>query len=280
MLKVNRSSTYYKKQNIEDSDDALIMNEIRDLYGQFPFYGYRKIHEQLREKGYLHNQKRTKRLMRLMDLQAVYPKKKTTFFSKGSLVHPYLLKGLDIVRPNQVWQVDITYIKIRGGFIYLVCLIDVFSRKIMGWSISQFLETKSCLQALENALAEGTPEIINSDQGCQFTSDDWVAKINQIGAKISMDGKGRWADNIYIERFWRSLKYEMVYMFSFDTIAQAHIAIEKYIVFYNAQRPHQSLKYKTPDFVYSQGTKQLIERDVALYANSMNASAYAPCSCR
>jgi putative transposase len=226
------------------------MNEIHDIYIERTFYGYRKVHTKLLEKGYKHNQKKTKRLMRLMGLKSVCPKKKTTFFAKGSLIHPYLLKGLKIERANQVWQVDITYIKIRGGFLYLTCLIDVYSRKIMGWSLSQFLDTKSCLDALKMSLSNGVPEIINSDQGCQFTSEEWVAMVREVGSKISMDGKGRWADNIYIERFWRSLKYEIIYMYSFDTIGQAHVAIEKYIKFYNEERPHQSLNYKVPDYAY------------------------------
>lgn len=257
MLNVNRSTLYYVKQDRGD-DEALLMNEIHDIYAEWIFYGYRKIHVELLKRGYKHNQKKTKRIMRLMGLKAVYPKKKTTFFAKGSLIHPYLLKGLKIERANQVWQVDITYIKIRGGFIYLVSLIDVYSRKIMGWCLSQFLDTKACLEALIRAIKYGIPEIINSDQGCQFTSEEWVATVKSIGSKISMDGKGRWADNIYIERFWRSLKYEIVYMYSFDTIAQAHVAIEKYIKFYNEQRPHQSLNYKVPDYVYHQSLNEVI----------------------
>ena len=244
------------KQDKGDNE-ALLMNEIHDIYIGRTFYGYRKVHVKLLEKGYKHNQKKTKRIMRVMGLKSVSPKKKTTFFAKGSFIHPYLLKGLKIERANQVWQVDITYIKIRGGFIYLVCLIDVYSRKIMGWCLSQFLDTKSCLEALNRALKHGVPEIINSDQGCQFTSEEWVAKVKEIGSKISMDGKGRWADNIYIERFWRSLKYEIIYMYSFDTIDQAHVAIEQYIKFYNEERPHQSLKYKVPDYVYYQSLNEV-----------------------
>ena len=256
LLNVNRSSLYYVKQGSGD-DEALLMNEIHDIYIGCTFYGYRKIHVKLLGKGYRHNQKKTKRIMRLMELKAVYPKKKTTFFAKDSLIHPYLLKGLKIERVNQAWQVDITYIKIRGGFIYLVCLIDVYSRKIMGWCLSQFLDTKSCLEALKRALNHGVPEIINSDQGCQFTSEEWVVMVSKIGSKISMDGKGRWADNIYIERFWRSLKYEIIYMYSFDTISQANVAIEKYIKFYNEQRPHQSLNYRVPDYAYCQSLNEV-----------------------
>jgi putative transposase len=233
------------------------MNEIHDIYVEYPFFGYRRIHAKLLTMGYKHNQKKTKRIMQLMGLQAIYPKKKTTVLAKGSFIHPYLLRDLKIVRANQVWQVDITYIKIRGGFIYLVCLIDVYSRKIMGWRLSQFLDTRSCIEALNKALAQGIPEIINSDQGCQFTSEEWQTMVRKVESKISMDGKGRWADNVYIERFWRSLKYEIVYMYSFDTIAQAHVAIEKYIKFYNEQRPHQSLNYKVPDYVYCTSLNEL-----------------------
>ena len=267
---------YYKKKE-KSADETLLVNEIYEIYAQYPFFGYRRIHMKLQERGYKHNQKKTKRLMRLMALQAIYPKKKTTFFAKGSLVHPYLLKDLEIVRANQAWQVDITYIKIRGGFIYLVCLIDIYSRKIMGWCLSQFLDTQSCIEALKKSHAQGVPEIINSDQGCQFTSEEWQSTIAEIGSKISMDGKGRWIDNVYIERFWRSLKYEIVYMYSFDTIEQARIAIEKYIKFYNEQRPHQSLDYKTPDHVYYNGLTgmNLATGHINFYSEKLVRSAYS-----
>jgi len=226
------------------------MNEIRDIYTEKPFYGYRKIRADLARKGLAINRKKVQRLMRAMELKSVCPKKNTTVRNKADAVYPYLLKNLDIAYPNQVWQVDITYIKIRAGFIYLVCLIDVCSRKIMGWHISTFLESGLCIRALEVALLEAVPEIINSDQGCQFTSDNWCKKLVASGIKISMDGKGRWADNVYIERLWRNIKYELVYLYRFETVSDARSAIANYIEFYNTDRPHQSLQYKTPDEVY------------------------------
>ena len=165
-------------------------------------------------------------------------------------MHPYLLRELSIERPNQVWQVDITYIKIYRGFVYLVCLIDVFSRKVMGWDLSTSLDTDSSLKALSNALEYGIPEILNSDQGCQYTSDAWCNTLIQHDIKISMDGKGRWADNIYAERLWRTIKYENVYLHSFDAVEQARKALYDFIDFYNQKRFHQALNYHTPNMVY------------------------------
>ena len=231
----------------------MLMNEIHDVYSKWSFFGYRKIHAVLRSRGYTANRKKVQRLMRLIGLKAVWPGKKTSVRDYKQAVHPYLLKDLVIDRPNLVWQVDITYIKIRTGFVYLVCLIDVYSRRIMGWNISVFLDTGSCEQALDNALfSGGKPEIVNSDQGCQFTSESWYNLLNQHGIKISMDGKGRWADNVYVERLWRTIKYELVYLHRFVTVAEARNAIADYIDFYNTQRPHQSLGYKVPDEVYKE----------------------------
>ena len=226
------------------------MNKIRTIYTEKPFYGYRKICVDLSRKGHVVNRKRVQRLMQLMGLKSVCPKKRTTVRNKAHAIYPYLLKNLDIVRPNQAWQVDITYIKIRTGFVYLICLIDVCSRKIMGWHISTFLDTGACERALDAALLKATPEIINSDQGCQFTSDSWCNKLIERGITVSMDGKGRWADNIYIERLWRSIKYELVYLYRFDTVSEVRNAISSYIEFYNTDRPHQSLQYRTPSEIY------------------------------
>ena len=186
----------------------------------------------------------------LANLKAIYPKKKTTIRDKSHSVFPYLLKNMDIIRPNQAWQIDITYIKIRFGFVYLVCLIDIFSRRIMGWCLSPFLDTNSCIDALDSALNYAKPEIINSDQGCQFTSHIWHNKLSNHQIQISMDGKGRWADNIYIERLWRSIKYEMIYLHRFDTVLETKTALESYVAFYNDKRPHQALNYYTPNEIY------------------------------
>jgi len=250
LLGVTRSTVYYQSRQTEN-DDAVILNEIRDIYQVTPSYGYRRILVGLRERGFEVNHKKVQRLLTSAGIKAIYPTKRTTLRDKQHKVYPYLLRGLKIDRRNQVWQVDITYIKIRGGFIYLVALIDVFSRKIMGWDVSTFLDTTSSLKALNNALLRhGAPEIINSDQGCQYTSDIWVNTLMQHDICISMDGKGRWADNVYVERLWRTIKYENVFLYSFDTVEQARVALRDFIDFYNQKRFHQALNYHTPDAIY------------------------------
>jgi len=250
LLNVARSGMYYQPRCVEN-DDAVVMNEVRDIYQKAPFYGYRRILVDLRKMGFLLNHKRLQKLLGLAGIKAVYPKKRTSLANRDHKVFPYLLRDLKIERPNQVWSVDITYIKIRHGFVYLVCLIDIFSRKIMGWSLSTFLDTNPCIEAFENGLKQGKPEIINSDQGCQFTSAGWINRVSQNDILVSMDGKGRWVDNVYVERLWRSIKYESVYLFSFDTVDQAHVALRNYIDFYNQKRPHQALNYHTPDAIFN-----------------------------
>lgn len=249
LLGVSRSSMYYTPKIVENND-AEIMNEIRCIYEKRPYYGYRKITVELRKKGFEINHKKVQRLLQESGIRAIHPGKKTSIKNAEHKIFPYLLHSIKIERPNQVWQVDITYIKIRGGWLFLVCLIDIFSRKIMGWNLSTFLDTQSCLQALQEALKHGIPEIINSDQGCQFTSDAWVQTLQQFGVFISMDGKGRWVDNKYIERLWRSVKYESVFLHSFETVQEAYNAIKDYIIFYNKERCHQALNYHTPNFVF------------------------------
>lgn len=252
LLCVARSSVYYKEKP-KNNDDITIMNEIHEIYSRRSYYGYRRIHIVLRERGFVINHKRVQRLFTLSGLQAIYPKKNSSLRNQKHVVFNYLLKNVEIVRPNQAWQVDITYIKVVTGFVYLICLIDIFSRKIMGWTLSIFLDTDSCIQAYTNALLNGSPEIINSDQGSQFTSELWVSTLQNADIKISMDGKGRWADNVYIERLWRTIKYELVFLHSFESVKQARDYIEKYILFYNQERRHQSLNYHTPHEVYNLG---------------------------
>lgn len=251
LLDVTRSVLYYRgKQN----NDTFLVNEIREVYEQTPFYGYRRIHIMLRQRGIIINRKKVQRLMRVAGIQAIYATPKTTVRDQAHTIYGYLLKDITISRPNHVWQVDITYIKTACGFVYLVCLIDVFSRKIMGWYLSTFLDTASCEQALYNALLNSKPEIINSDQGCQFTSAAWTSALLKNGIAISMDGKRRWADNVYIERLWKTIKYESVFLHSFDTVQQTRDALSKYIRFYNEERPHQALNYHTPNAIYEKGT--------------------------
>ena len=207
------------------------MNEIRDIHEEHPALGYRKIHAILQNNGHVYNRKKIQRLMQIAGIKAIYPKKKTSVCNKAHKVYKYLLKDIRIIRPNQAWQIDITYIKIQGGFVYLICLIDIYSRRIMGWCVSTFLDTQSCLVALENALKIANPEIINSDQGCQFTSEEWCKTLEDKGIIISMDGKGRYVDNIYIERLWRTIKHECTNLYSFETVEEARKRIGQFIVF-------------------------------------------------
>jgi putative transposase len=251
LLNVNRSGLYYEKQMVLDLDDG-IAEEIQNIYLKYPFYGYRKIHATLLREGYIINRKKVQRLMQENKLRAICPKRRTSVRDKSHAVYPYLLKNMEIVQPNQAWQVDITYIKIKGGFIYLICFVDIYSRKVMGSHLSTLLDTDACLIALKNALKKAMPEIINSDQGCQFTSELWCEMLKNLGIKISMDGKGRWADNIYIERLWRTIKYELFYLYRFETVHEARIAVMQYIEFYNTERPHQTLGYRVPEEVYNQ----------------------------
>lgn len=251
LLNIARSTLYYKSIPSENEDPE-IMNHIREIYQETPFYGYRRITVGLRKNGFVVNHKKVQRLMALAGMKAIYPSKKTTIRNPEHKVFPYLLRGITIERPNQVWQVDITYIKMQKGFLYLTCLIDVFSRKIMGWALSPFLDTETCLEALNSALKHATPEIVNSDQGSQFTSAAWVKAVTENNKiSISMDGKGRWADNVYIERLWRTMKYEEVYLCSYDSVYQARISIGNFMVFYNQKRFHQALNYHTPEEVYA-----------------------------
>jgi len=227
------------------------MNEIKDLYSQYPFMGYRRIKEMLTRLGYNINRKRVLRLMKILNIRALYPKRNLSKRRQGDIVFPYLLAQHKPARPNDAWSIDITYIKMQKGFIYLIALIDVISRMVMGWCLSPYLETESCLNAFNMAIIIAIPLMINSDQGCQFTSKKWIQKLQECNILISMDSKGAWLDNVWIERFWRSVKYEEVYLKSYESIFEATESINKYIAFYNYKRPHQALNYKTPYEVYS-----------------------------
>jgi putative transposase len=251
---VNRSSFYYEPVELKQ-DTITLMNEIRDIWQAYPFYGYRRIHAVLKRQGWQVNRKRIQELMNTMEIQAIYPKPKTTIPSKTHKVYPYLLKDLKIDRPNQVWATDITYIKMNPGFVYLIAIIDLYSRYIISWRLSITLDVSFCCEALEEALLQEKPEIFNSDQGSQFTCEKWTQILSSQGILISMDGKGRCIDNIYCERLWRAIKYEEVYLRSYDSVSQARESIGNYIEFYNHQRPHQSLGYETPAEVYFQNPR-------------------------
>ncbi len=246
LLAVNLSGLYVKRKPMS-ACEVTLMNEIQDIYAIHPFKGYRRICYDLQDKGYPVNHKRVLRLMRVMGLQAIYPKKNLSKRRQEDAVYPYLLKDFPPQKPHDCWSVDITYLKISTGFVYLTALIDVVSRHIMGWHLSPYLDTDSCLKALEMAIGAGfKPEIINSDQGCQFTSQEWTYNLSLLRIIISMDGKGRCLDNIFIERFWRSLKYEEVYLKTYESVGEARQEIGKYIEWYNTKRRHQGLGYITP----------------------------------
>jgi len=256
LLQINRSTLYYEEKQV-DIDDVELLNKIRDVWERYPFYGYRRITKELRNNHALKvNRKRVLRLMQVSGIQAIFPGPNTSKRNKLHAVHPYLLKGLKVTKPNQVWMVDITYLRMPGGFMYLTALIDVYSRYVVGWSLSNTLDTSSCIDALKSALTCGEPEIINSDQGCQFTSEEWINFLNEWHIQVSMTGKGRCSDNIYIERFWRSFKREEFYLNEYEDIKLLKEAIRNYIEFYNQKRWHQSLGYKTPaDFYFEQERK-------------------------
>jgi len=250
LLGVNRSTLYYKEKPV-DVNDIDLLNIIRDIWERYPFYGYRRITKELREnKGIKVNRKRVQRLMAWGEIQAIHPGPNTSKRNKLHAVHKYLLRDMNITRANQAWMIDITYLRMPKGFMYLVAIIDVFSRYVVGWSLSNTLETGFCIDALKSALAYATPEILNSDQGSQFTSDDWIQYLQEWDIKISMTGKGRCTDNIYIERFWRSFKREEFYLNEYESVKELRKSINAYIEFYNRKRWHQSLGYKTPASIY------------------------------
>jgi len=246
---VNRSTLYYQAKST-NLDEVELVNQIRDIWTRYPFYGYRRITQELKGNGFKVNRKRVQRLMQRGGIQAIFPGPNTGRRNKLHAVHPYLLKDMAITRPNQAWMVDITYLRMHDGFMYLVALIDVYSRYVVGWSLSNTLETDFCIDALTRGFYYAMPEIINSDQGCQFTSEDWVDFLREYKIKISMTGKGRCNDNIYIERFWRSFKQEEFYLNDYDSVKELREAIRAYIEFYNQKRWHQSLDYKTPAEIY------------------------------
>ncbi len=250
LLRVNRSSLYYTP--VEPDAEALaLMRQIDELHLKHPFFGSRMMTQTLKNKGHDLNRKRTQRLMRLMGLESTAPKPNTSKPAPEHAVYPYLLRNVKVSRVNQVWAADITYIPIERGFGYLVAIIDWYSRRVLAWRLSNTLETTFCVEALEEALTRyGRPEIFNTDQGSQFTSADFTDVLLAQGIKISMDGKGRYLDNIFVERLWRSLKYEEVYLHDYDSMQEARAGIGCYFDFFNDERPHKTLGYQTPAGFY------------------------------
>lgn len=256
LLNINLSSCYLKPKPAGE-DEITLMNEIRDIYSRYPFKGYRRITWDLKDLGYNINRKRVYRLMQKIGLQAVYPKKNLSQRNQQHKIFPYLLKENPPQKPLDAWCVDITYIKISSGFVYLTALIDVVSRYIVGYHVSTSLDTDCCLRALEMAISKGyRARIINTDQGCQFTSQEWLYNMALLGIRVSMDGKGRCLDNIPIERFWRTVKYEEVYLKSYESVQEARESLGKYIFWYNNERRHSGLKYNRP-YEVLMGTKKV-----------------------
>ena len=258
LLGLARASLYYRPVGPRAQDLAL-MRLIDEQYTATPFYGSRRLTAVLSQAGHRVGRRRIGRLMRLLGLAAIYPKPRLSQPGKGAERYPYLLRGVAIARPDHVWSADITYIRLRRGFIYLVAVIDWFSRRVLAWRISMTLEADFCLEALDEALANhGRPEIFNSDQGSQFTSEAFTQRLKDAGVRISRDGKGRALDNIFVERLWRSVKYEEVYLKDYAGVGQAVHSLGLYFDFYNHRRVHQALGYRTPAEIYArQGTGTL-----------------------
>ena len=249
---VARSTVYAPHPTAKlDEQELALLSAIDAEYTRHPFYGSRKIRHYLRGLGYKINRKRVQRLMGILGLAGMAPGPNTSRPHPQHKVYPYLLRGVNVIRPNQVWSTDITYIRLARGFVYLVAVIDWYSRKVLAWRLSNTLDSGFCLECLEQAFqAYGTPEIFNTDQGCQFTSEAFTSVLKAHGVAISMDGRGRALDNIFVERLWRSVKHEDVYLKGYTTMSELLIGLTEYFVLYNTERPHQSLGYDTPDQVY------------------------------
>ena len=250
LLGLPRSSYYYQPRG-ESPLNLKLMRLLDEQYTKTPFYGSPKMTLWLRERGYEINHKRVERLLSLMGLKAIYPKPNTSKPHPENKIYPYLLRGVKIDHVDQVWSADITYIRMRAGFLYLTAVIDWFSRYVLSWQLSNTLESSFCVEALEAALRAKQPEIFNTDQGTQFTSEDFTGLLKDREIAISMDGRGRCLDNIFVERLWRTVKYEEVYLHDYQTLAEAYLGLKKYLEFYNTQRYHQALGYKTPYEVYN-----------------------------
>lgn len=252
LLRVPRSSFYYRAKGLSE-EEATLLRLLDEQYLKTPFYGSRKMTVMLRHKGHRVNRKRVQRLMRRLGIEAIYPKPRLSQAHPEHQVYPYLLRDVVVSHSNQVWCTDITYLPVAKGHFYLVAIMDWYSRKVLSWRISNTLDVSFCIEALQEAIAQyGAPEIFNSDQGSQFTSNAFTGCLKAVGVQISMDGRGRCHDNIFIERLWRSLKYELIYLMAFENGKQLNREVEKWIDWYNQERPHQALNYSTPEVVYAQ----------------------------
>jgi putative transposase len=250
LLKVSRSSVYYKPRPLSE-DELKLMRAIDELHLEHPFAGSRMLRDFLLRDGVRVGRRHMRTAMRRMGVEAIYRKPNTSKPAQGHKIYPYLLRNVAVTRANQVWSTDISYIPMKRGFVYLIAVIDWFSRRVLSWKLSITMDVSFCLEALDEALSKhGKPEIFNTDQGSQFTSIDFTGRLKKEGIAISMDGKGRWCDNVFVERFWRSIKYEEVYLHAYDSVSEARSRIGQYIQFFNSRRPHSSLQAQTPDQVY------------------------------
>jgi putative transposase len=249
-LGVARSSVYYKPQPVS-AEDLKLMRRMDELHLEYPFAGVRMLRDLLKREGIVVGRRHVATLMKRMGIEAIYRRPNTSKPAPGHKIYRYLLRGVKIERPNQVWATDISYIPMRRGFVYLAAVVDVFSRRVLAHRVSITMEADFCVEALEEALAKhGKPEIFNTDQGSQFTSIDFTSVLLDAKIAISMDGKGAWRDNVFVERLWRSVKYEEVYLKGYDSVSEARASIGRYLAFYNEGRPHSSLDARTPDEAY------------------------------
>jgi putative transposase len=275
LLGLNRSTWYYEPVP-ESAANLALMRRIDEQYLRRPYYGSRRMTEWLNDQRQSVNRKRVQRLMRLMGLEALYPKPRTTVAGIGHKIYPYLLRDVAVVRPNQVWSADITYVPLCRGFLYLMAILDWYSRYVLTWRLSNSLDSNFCLEALDEALGLAHPEIFNTDQGVQFTSREFTGRLESEGVAISMDGRGRALDNVFVERLWRSVKYEEVYLHDYATGAECYAGLSAYLKFYCEERPHQSLGYRTPADVY-RGTATRFKARQGTIARPFHEQCLTPC---
>jgi putative transposase len=252
LLGLSRAALYYRAAG-EPAENLRLMRRIDEQYTACPFYGSRRMTAWLLAQGEAVNRKRVRRLMRLMGLEAIYPKPRLSAAGRGHRVYPYLLRGVTVGRPDQVWSADITYVPLRAGFMYLAATIDWYSRYVVAWRLSNTPDGAFCLEMLEEALSRGRPEVFNTDQGAQFTASAFTGRLESAGVAVSMDGRGRCLDNVFVERLWRSVKYEDVYVRGYEAAPELWQGLGRYFGFYNGERLHQSLGYRTPAEVYHEG---------------------------
>ena len=258
VLGISRGTAYYQPKPVSPRELAL-MNRIDRLHLELPFAGARMLRDLLRQEGHKVGRKHVSTLMKRMGIEALYRKPRTTKRHPGHKVYPYLLRNLPVTRANQVWAMDITYLPMARGFVYLAAVVDWYSRRVLAWKISTTMDVHFCLEAVEEAIANyGTPDIMNTDQGSQFTSQAFTGLLKENGIRISMDGKGAWRDNVFVERLWRSVKYEEVYLHAYDSVSSARAGLDRYFRFYNGRRPHSSLDRQTPDQVYFESLPQIL----------------------